>query len=86
MTAFALFSPAAPAQYDGIVAAPFVTTPTDVVDRMLALAESFRALAVAFLDRAVIVMVDRETAFQPVADLGIVEPGPERILAAFERP
>ena len=38
MTAFALFSPAAPAQYDGIVAAPFVTTPTDVVDRMLALA------------------------------------------------
>lgn len=36
--AIALFSSAAPAQVDSNVVAPFVTTPADVVDRMLALA------------------------------------------------
>jgi len=34
----ALFSTAVSAQYDTVVAAPFVTTPADVVDRMLKLA------------------------------------------------
>ena len=38
MASLAFFASAAPGQYDGIVAAPFVTTPSDVVDRMLALA------------------------------------------------
>ena len=38
LPALAFFASPAPAQYDGIVAAPFVTTPSDVVDRMLALA------------------------------------------------
>jgi SAM-dependent methyltransferase len=38
--AIALFSHAAPAQYDSVQAAPFVTTPADVVDRMLALART----------------------------------------------
>ena len=38
VTALALFASAAPGQNDGIVAAPFVTTPSDVVDRMLSLA------------------------------------------------
>jgi len=35
-----LFSSAAPAQYDSVQAAPFVVTPSDVVDRMLALAKT----------------------------------------------
>jgi hypothetical protein len=38
LLAIALFSSAAPGQVDSNVVAPFVTTPADVVDRMLALA------------------------------------------------
>ena len=40
--ALALFAPAAPAQVDGGVVAPFVTTPVEVVDKMLALAGTGR--------------------------------------------